>query len=70
MNQAELQNLLQKYIDAEIAALDGKVVGINGQSYTSQDLDIIRKERATLERRLQVLLNTQRRRSPYSLARF
>lgn len=70
MNQADIENMLQKYIDAELAALDGKTVEINGQSYTTQDLATIQKERANLERRLQACINVQRRRPQYGLARF
>lgn len=70
MNQADIERMLQKYIDAEMAVLDGKSVEINGQSMTMESLGEIRKGRESWERRLQQAIDAQRRRPQYCLARF
>lgn len=70
MNQADIERMLQKYIEAEMAVLDGKSVELNGQSMTMESLSEIRKGREAWERRLQLLLDSQRRRPQHSLARF
>lgn len=70
MNQADIERMLQKYIDAEMAVLDGKSVEINGQSMTMESLSEIRKGRESWERRLQQVIDAQRHRPQYSLARF
>ncbi|MEW5290298.1 hypothetical protein ABW286_14080 [Erwinia papayae] len=70
MNQADIERMLQKYIEAELAVLDGKSVELNGQSMTMESLSEIRKGREAWERRLQLLTDSQRRRPQYSLARF
>lgn len=70
MNQADIERMLQKYIDAEMAVLDGKSIEINGQSMTMESLSEIRKGRESWERRLQQFTSAQRGRPQYSLARF
>ncbi len=46
------QQMLDKYIEAEIAVLDGKSVSFNGRTYTQQDLPAIREGRREWERRV------------------
>lgn len=70
MNQADIERMLQKYIDAEMAVLDGKSVEINGQSMSMESLSEIRKGRESWERRLQQVTDAQRGRPQYCLARF
>ncbi|KGT87236.1 hypothetical protein NG99_23730 [Erwinia typographi] len=70
MNQADIERVLQKYIEAEIAVLDGKSVEINGQSMTMENLDKIIAGREKWERRLQQFTDARLRRPQYSLARF
>ncbi|MGA6468757.1 hypothetical protein ACPEGW_02220 [Escherichia coli] len=70
MNQNDIEAMIQRYIDAEIAVLDGKSVTFNGQQMTMENLSEIRQGRQEWERRL-VALTARRRGDPgYKLARF
>ncbi|WP_313687556.1 hypothetical protein [Pantoea sp.] len=70
MNQADIERMLQRYIEAELAVLDGKSIEINGQSMTMESLSEIRKGREYWQRQLQQCIDAQRGRPQYSLARF
>lgn len=70
MNQNDIEAMIQRYIDAEMAVLDGKSVTFNGQQMTMENLSEIRQGRQEWERRL-VALTVRRRGDPgYKLARF
>ncbi|MEB7099326.1 hypothetical protein NEM56_22015 [Escherichia coli] len=70
MNQSDIEAMIQRYIDAEMAVLDGKSVTFNGQQMTMENLSEIRQGRQEWERRL-ATLSARRRGSPgYKLARF
>ncbi|HEP0988290.1 TPA: hypothetical protein QIX85_000329 [Serratia marcescens] len=70
MNQADIENMIQSYVDAEKAVLEGKSITFNGQSMTMESLSEIRKGRAQWERRLSDLLASRRGRPMYKVARF
>lgn len=70
MTQAEIENMIQLYIDAEKAVLQGKSVTFNGQSMTMVDLGEITKARERWERRLVRYIAGKRGRPEYKLARF
>ncbi|HEE5030238.1 TPA: hypothetical protein R7I81_005441, partial [Klebsiella pneumoniae] len=59
MKQTDIESIIQRYTDAEIAVLDGKSITFNGQQMTLENLSEIRKGRQEWERRLASLL-TQR----------
>ncbi|EFB8330530.1 TPA: hypothetical protein ROQ19_002453 [Escherichia coli] len=70
MNQNDIEVMIQRYIDAEMAVLDGKSVTFNSQQMTMENLSEIRQGRQEWERRL-VALTARRRGNPgYKLARF
>lgn len=68
MNKTELQDLLQRYIQAEKDLLEGKSVAWNGRQLTRESLSEIRKGRHEIESRLAAL--NPHRRPQHSLARF
>ncbi|WFF18046.1 hypothetical protein P5P93_25985 [Klebsiella pneumoniae] len=70
MKQTDIESIIQRYTDAEIAVLEGKSVTFNGQQMTLENLSEIRKGRQEWERRLASLLAQRNRRSGYKLARF
>ncbi|EKN3779766.1 hypothetical protein RSG63_004197 [Yersinia enterocolitica] len=70
MNQAEIENMIQRYAAAEMAVLEGKSITFNGQSMAMENLSEIRKGRDVWERRLANLLATRRGRPMYKVARF
>ncbi len=43
MNQNDIEAMIQRYIDAEMAVLDGKSVTFNGQQMTMENLSEIRR---------------------------
>ena len=63
MNQNDIEAMIQRYIDAEMAVLDGKSVTFNGQQMTMENLSEIRRGRQEWERRL-VALTARRRGNP------
>ncbi|WP_237159077.1 hypothetical protein [Serratia marcescens] len=69
MNQADIENMIQGYVAAEKAVLEGKSITFNGQSMTMESLSEIRKGRAYWERRLSVLIASRRGRPMYKVAR-
>ena len=70
MKQTDIESIIQRYTDAEIAVLDGKSVTFNGQQMTLENLSEIRKGRQEWERRLASLLSLRNGRPGYKLARF
>lgn len=70
MNQAQIEGMIEKYLIAEGAVLEGKSITFNGQSMTMENLSEIRKGREAWERRLASFLSAQSGRPQYKLARF
>lgn len=70
MNQAGIQNMIDRYASAELAVLEGKSITFNGQQMTFENLSEIRKGRKEWERRLATLNNKRRGRPGYRVARF
>jgi hypothetical protein len=64
---ATAQEMLDQYTAAELAALDGQSVTINGNTYTSQNLSEIRKGREYWQSQVNLMKRGGRR---YSLVRF
>lgn len=70
MNQTDIENIIQRYLEAETIVLEGKSITFNGQSMTMESLSEIRKGRAYWERRLSDLIASRRGRPMYKVARF
>ncbi|WP_413529767.1 hypothetical protein [Rahnella inusitata] len=70
MNQAYIEDMIQQYMTAERAVLQGKSITLGVQSMTMENLSEIQKGRNYWERRLSTLLSAQRGRPQYRLARF
>jgi len=70
VKQTDIESIIQRYTDAEIAVLDGKSITFNGQQMTLENLSEIRKGRQEWERRLASLLAQRSGRPGYKLARF
>jgi len=70
VNRGDIESMIQRYTDAELAVLDGKSIRFNGQEMTMENLSEIRKGRQEWEGRLTFLINRQRGRPAYRLARF
>ncbi|HDG7973177.1 hypothetical protein [Klebsiella pneumoniae] len=70
MKQTDIESIIQRYTDAEIAVLDGKSITFNGQQMTLENLSEIRKGRQEWERRLASLLAQRNGRPGYKIARF
>ncbi|EPK7594078.1 hypothetical protein QHC71_002362 [Serratia marcescens] len=70
MNQTDIENIIQRYLEAETSVLEGKSITFNGQSMTMESLSEIRKGRAYWERRLSDLIASRRGRPMYKVARF
>ncbi|MCW7363987.1 hypothetical protein [Escherichia coli] len=51
MNQNDIEAMIQRYTEAEMAVLDGKSVTFNGQQMTMENLSEIRQGRQEWERR-------------------
>ena len=68
MNQNDIEAMIQRYTEAEMAVLDGKSVTFNGQQMTMENLSEIRQGRQ--ERRLAALITRRRGHPGYRLARF
>ena len=52
MNKNDIEAMIQRYTEAEMAVLDGKSVTFNGQQMTMENLSEIRQGRQEWERRL------------------
>mgnify|MGYP000175852326 CR=1 FL=1 len=63
MNQNDIEAMIQRYTEAEMAVLDGKSVTFNGQQMTMENLSEIRQGRQEWERRLAALITRRRGRS-------
>ncbi|AIR01955.1 hypothetical protein LG71_19550 [Pluralibacter gergoviae] len=70
MNKSNVEAMIQRYTDAEMAVLDGKSIRFNGQEMTMENLSEIRKGRQEWERRLSSIDTQRRGRTGYKLARF
>lgn len=70
MNQSDIEIMIHHYTDAEVAVLAGKVVTLNGQSMTMENLSGIREGRKEWERRLANHLKQCRGQASYRIARF
>ncbi|HCS5399542.1 TPA: hypothetical protein ORS32_004336 [Escherichia coli] len=60
MNQNDIEAMIQCYMEAEMAVLDGKSVTFNGQQMTMENLSEIRQGRQEWERRLAALITRRR----------
>lgn len=70
MNRADIESMIQRYTEAELAVLEGKSIRFNGQEMTMENLSEIRKGRQEWERRLSSFNRTRRGTPGYRLARF
>ncbi|NIF58960.1 hypothetical protein F3J27_09030 [Enterobacter sp. Ap-916] len=70
MNQSDIEAMIQRYSQAEMAVLDGKSIRFNGQEMTMENLTEIRKGRQEWERRLSLMNQKRQGRPGYRLARF
>lgn len=71
MVMTRAQQMVDKYIEAEMAVLEGRSVTFGGRTLTMADLNQIREGRAEWERRLAAeIANTKGGRFGYSLATF
>ncbi len=62
MTKTDCQNMVDKYLAAEMDVLDGKTVAMGGRTFSSENLADIRKGRQEWERRL--LTFTRKRSGP------
>lgn len=69
MNLNDIQDMVRRYTEAEMAILQGKSITFNGQQMTMENLSEIRKGRQEWERKQTVAAATGRG-SPFKLARF
>ena len=70
MNLSDIDAMLQRYTDAEMAVLEGKSITFNGQQMTMENLSEIRAGRQEWEQRRANMLNARRGSPGYRLARF
>lgn len=70
VNRVDIEAMIQRYTEAEMAVLDGKTICFNGQEMTMENLSEIRKGRQEWERRLSSVISQRRGRPGYRLARF
>lgn len=70
VKSVDIEAMIQRYTEAEMAVLDGKTIRFNGQEMTMENLSEIRKGRQEWERRLSSLISHRRGRPGYRLARF
>ncbi|MDF3830242.1 hypothetical protein P3T83_21320 [Pseudocitrobacter sp. 2023EL-00150] len=70
MKQSDIEAMIQRYTEAEMAVLEGKSITFNGQQMAYENLSEIRKGRQEWERRLSTLISNCRGRPGYKLARF
>ncbi|OOO99013.1 hypothetical protein CBL21_12505 [Shigella flexneri] len=70
VNQNDIEAMIHRYINAEMAVLDGKSITFNGQQMTMENLSEIRQGRQEWERRLATLAARRRGTPGYKLARF
>lgn len=70
LNTASIQDMIQRYTEAEMAVLQGKSIIFNGQQMTMENLSEIRKGRQEWERKFATASATNGGRSGFKLARF
>lgn len=71
MAMTQAQQMLDKYIEAEMAVLEGRSVTFGGRTLTMADLNQIRDGRQEWERRVQAEQSAAAgRKNGYSLATF
>ena len=70
MKRSDIETMVQRYVDAEMAVLDGKSITFNGQQMSYENLSEIRKGRQEWERRLAACDMQSQGRTGYKLARF
>lgn len=70
MTKNDIETLIQSYVTAETAVLQGKTVVFNGQTLTMENLGEIRAGRQEWERKLSDLINQKNGGGPWKLARF
>jgi hypothetical protein len=52
VKRSDIEAMVQRYVEAEMAVLDGKSITFNGQQMSYENLSEIRKGRQEWERRL------------------
>lgn len=71
MALTQAQQMVDKYIEAEMAVLEGRSISFGGRTLTMENLSEIRKGRASWERRVAAeKARAAGRSSTHSLARF
>ena len=70
MKRSDIEAMVQRYVEAEMAVLDGKSITFNGQQMSYENLSEIRKGRQEWERRLVDSDRQSLGRPGYKLARF
>ncbi|BBE78455.1 MULTISPECIES: hypothetical protein [Phytobacter] len=70
MKRSDIEAMVQRYVEAEMAVLDGKSITFNGQQMSYENLSEIRKGRQEWERRLADSDRQNLGRPGYKLARF
>ncbi|MDV2864967.1 hypothetical protein [Phytobacter ursingii] len=70
MKRSDIEAIVQRYVEAEMAVLDGKSITFNGQQMSYENLSEIRKGRQEWERRLAASDRQSLGRPGYKLARF
>lgn len=70
MKRSDIEAMVQRYVEAEMAVLDGKSITFNGQQMSYENLSEIRKGRQEWERRLSDSDRQSLGRPGYKLARF
>lgn len=66
----DIQDMIRRYTEAEMAILQGKSIIFNGQQMTMENLSEIRRGRQEWERKLATSTVTSGGRSGFKLARF
>lgn len=70
MKRSDIEAMVQRYVEAEIAVIAGKSITFNGQQMSYENLSEIRKGRQEWERRLADSDRQSLGRPGYKLARF
>ncbi|OAT16788.1 hypothetical protein M977_04510 [Buttiauxella gaviniae ATCC 51604] len=70
MTLNDIQDMIRRYTEAEMAILQGKSIVFNGQQMTMENLSEIRKGRQEWERKLTTASAAASGRSGFKLARF
>jgi hypothetical protein len=66
----DIQDMIRRYTEAEMAILQGKSITFNGQQMTMENLSEIRKGRQEWERKFTTASATSGGRRGFRLARF